>query len=351
MSLFTGGGSLSMYTNDYDQTPKADYYADQLRAQARRISQSQGQGGFLNPARYQPKPVPDIKSSIVSSRPVDRPPRVQEAQPIIPVAASKETPAIYRSNNVSKGLNLVGLQSQNVEESKSYTEGQQGEYNRDCSQRGYEYSQQYSPNAPQNKLYSEKTCSPNAPKPYENVTPKGSSSSYSHSPQASTLSNSSSTQNPAGLSPSSSGTTTPSYQPQQQQHSPQNNTTTNYPQQQQHSPQNPPFANYQQQQQPNNMGVTTTTSYAQQQHHHHHSPQNSNLSIHHSPQNSLASSAFGGSVSTAPSSHHSPQASFASTHVSAISNTTSGYHSPKSSFSEQLPSPGKEEEMTETPIS
>ena len=83
-------------TNDYDFTPKADFYADQLRASARRISQSRR----LLSARYQAKPVPEAKTSISVSRPVEKAAVAQEAKPLS---------AIYRATEYPKGLNLVGL--------------------------------------------------------------------------------------------------------------------------------------------------------------------------------------------------------------------------------------------------
>lgn len=77
-ALAQGSFRTNAMTSDYDQTPKPDFYADQLRAQARRITQ-QSRSNLLNPARYQHKPVPDTKTSISVSRPVDGRPTAQEA--------------------------------------------------------------------------------------------------------------------------------------------------------------------------------------------------------------------------------------------------------------------------------
>ncbi len=86
---------------DYDATPKADHYADQLRQQARRISQSHS--SLLAAARYQSKPLPDPpKTTISVSRPVDKPPSPQETR--IPQP-------LYRAPQVPQHLNFVGLSS------------------------------------------------------------------------------------------------------------------------------------------------------------------------------------------------------------------------------------------------
>ena len=66
------------FNSEFDATPKADSYADQLRQQARRISQSQS--SLLSAARYQPKVLSETKTSISVSRPVDKPPKAQEAR-------------------------------------------------------------------------------------------------------------------------------------------------------------------------------------------------------------------------------------------------------------------------------
>ncbi len=110
-------------TQDYDSTPKADYYADQLRAQSRRLSQNKP--AMLNAAWYQSKPLPEMKTSIIKSRPVEDQPRPQEARPLSgsgldnaivsptqqspPITAAPPQPALYRSNEFDRGLNFVGV--------------------------------------------------------------------------------------------------------------------------------------------------------------------------------------------------------------------------------------------------
>ncbi len=79
---FSVGSDLTSVAMDFDSTPKADFYADQLRAQARRLSQNQPTAR-LNPARYNmTKALPDMKTSIIKSRPVEGQPRPQEARPL-----------------------------------------------------------------------------------------------------------------------------------------------------------------------------------------------------------------------------------------------------------------------------
>ena len=65
------------YNCDVDATPKPDSYADQLRQKAWTISQSHN--SLLSAARYQPKPLPEMKTNISTSRPVDKQPVPQEA--------------------------------------------------------------------------------------------------------------------------------------------------------------------------------------------------------------------------------------------------------------------------------
>ena len=92
VTSYTSGGSGDL-TQDYDSTPKADYYADQLRAQARRLSQNQPT--MLNAARYQSKPLPEMKTNIIKSRPVDGQPRPQEARPISAASATSSGGSVH----------------------------------------------------------------------------------------------------------------------------------------------------------------------------------------------------------------------------------------------------------------
>ena len=70
--------NMDTYGGDYDSTPKADIYADQLRQQALRISKSQR--SLLSGARYQSKPLAQMNTSISMSRPVEQPPIAQQAK-------------------------------------------------------------------------------------------------------------------------------------------------------------------------------------------------------------------------------------------------------------------------------
>ena len=142
VSSYTSGGSD--LTQDYDSTPKADYYADQLRAQARRLSENQPR--MLNAARYQSKPLPEMKTNIIKSRPVDGQPRPQEARPLSASTTSSGSSAhspnspqemsppsiallttssrsfqhpLYRSSEFDRGLNFVGITTENGAQSTS----------------------------------------------------------------------------------------------------------------------------------------------------------------------------------------------------------------------------------------
>ncbi len=132
-STFSGNNTSvnvasSDLTQDYDCTPKADAYADQLRAQARRLSQNQPT--MLNAARYQSKPLPEMKTNIIKSRPVDGQPRPQEARPLsassnsghsigqthpsqksppVSTPLSSSSHPLYRSSEFDRGLNFLGV--------------------------------------------------------------------------------------------------------------------------------------------------------------------------------------------------------------------------------------------------
>ena len=138
VTSYTSGGRGDL-TQDYDSTPKADYYADQLRAQARRLSQNQPT--MLNAARYQSKPLPEMKTNIIKSRPVDGQPRPQEARPISAASATSSSgsvhsptspqelspqsssnqlpPTLYRSSEFDRGLNFIGITTENGAQSSS----------------------------------------------------------------------------------------------------------------------------------------------------------------------------------------------------------------------------------------
>ena len=83
--------------NNVENTPKESNYADQLRQQSRRISQSQQP--MLNAARYQSKPIFEPKVSISTSQPVKKQPTPQEAHPA--------PPGDRFANNKSEGFNEV----------------------------------------------------------------------------------------------------------------------------------------------------------------------------------------------------------------------------------------------------
>ena len=138
VTSYTSGGSGDL-TQDYDSTPKADYYADQLRAQARRLSQNQPT--MLNAARYQSKALPEMKTNIIKSRPVDGQPRPQEARPISAASATSSggsvhsptspqelspqsssaqlPPTLYRTSEFDRGLNFIGITTENGAQSSS----------------------------------------------------------------------------------------------------------------------------------------------------------------------------------------------------------------------------------------
>ncbi len=104
--------NVNNLTLEFDQTPKQEYYADQLRQQARRISQSQST--MLNPARYPSKPTPETKVMVSVSRLVDMPPSAQEVLQPQPHAQP-----LYRPMEISSGLNYVGLSKQNSDSIRS----------------------------------------------------------------------------------------------------------------------------------------------------------------------------------------------------------------------------------------
>ena len=138
VTSYTSGGSGDL-TQDYDSTPKADYYADQLRAQARRLSQNQPT--MLNAARYQSKALPEMKTNIIKSRPVDGQPRPQEARPISAASVTSSVgslnsptspqelspqssstqlpPTLYRTSEFDRGLNFIGITTENGAQSSS----------------------------------------------------------------------------------------------------------------------------------------------------------------------------------------------------------------------------------------
>ena len=104
----------NVMTNDFDQTPKPDTYADQLRAQARRISQGP-RGSHLNPARFQQKSLPDMKMSISVSRPVDRQPTAQETSTPQPLGATSQ---LGHAQAGSEG-HLTTMQNPNTSQSNA----------------------------------------------------------------------------------------------------------------------------------------------------------------------------------------------------------------------------------------
>ena len=103
----SAGSSTSSYQDvfagDYDQTPERDVYADQLREQSRRISQSQQQQ--LLAARYQSKPV-DVKAdiSVAVSRPVETKTVKQEAQGPPPLHQRRSAADEYASREPAAPL-------------------------------------------------------------------------------------------------------------------------------------------------------------------------------------------------------------------------------------------------------
>ena len=88
-----------------DSPPKADSYADQVRQQAYRLSQSHS--NLLGAGRHPSKT--DLKTGVSTSRPVDKPPTVQEALGPLPYCHSAET---ERDPSVSPGYShSFGLQT------------------------------------------------------------------------------------------------------------------------------------------------------------------------------------------------------------------------------------------------
>ena len=89
-------GELSTSQSFTSEIEEPDYYADQLRAQAQKIRQSQ-RGSARN---FKTKAVPETRTSVSSSRPVDKPPVAQEAKQPAPIRRYQQVPSL---------LNLVGL--------------------------------------------------------------------------------------------------------------------------------------------------------------------------------------------------------------------------------------------------
>ena len=342
-------GSLTMtgYTNDYDQTPKPDYYADQLRAQARRQSQSLG----LHPARgYQKSSkAPEIKTgvSVAISRPVDRPPQVQEAQAVIPAplpspSTLQNNPAIYRANNISRGLNLVGLPGEEQlrpgQENNALSPSPATEHRRSFSNspqqqdqpgsRGSYNNPQQTSNEPgsHGSFNSPQTPGDSGSRNLYNSSPHGNQDLTNQRSSYSNNSNSPHMQNEPGNRGSYNNTQGP--EPQLPSRVPYNNGT----------PQLAP-------------GESQTRYY-------HHSPQTSQLSdpgSHHSSRGSYHSPQASqirdpGSGRSDPGSHRSDPGSRGSYHSpqASIVSTTSGYHSPKTdsssgASSRRVSDPTKEE--------
>ena len=116
-----------------DSPPKADSYADQVRQQAYRLSQSHS--NLLGAGRHPSKT--DLKTGVSTSRPVDKPPTAQEALGPLPYCHSAERdpsvsqrdpsvsqrdPSVSPSYAHSYGLQLNTAASNNA----SFTDGDGG---------------------------------------------------------------------------------------------------------------------------------------------------------------------------------------------------------------------------------
>ena len=83
--------NMDTFGVDSVSTPEADVYADQLRQQALRFSKTNR--SLLSAARYQSKPLAEMKTNIVVSRPVEQPPVAQEAKGPPPLSTDIKSPA------------------------------------------------------------------------------------------------------------------------------------------------------------------------------------------------------------------------------------------------------------------
>ena len=100
-----------VFTSDYDATPARDMYADQLRQSARRISQSHI-NPYLNAARYQSKPVAELKPSVATSRPVDKPALGTTSEPLhSSVISSSSSSSSNNNTTTANNKDYSGLSS------------------------------------------------------------------------------------------------------------------------------------------------------------------------------------------------------------------------------------------------